>query len=988
MRACLRRLPLLCAFALIGLSPELAGQDGGGGSIRGKVTDSWRGNPVPAAIVTVRGTTLAAETDREGAYLVRGVPPGNHTLIVSRNGYERVVVSDVKVAPGVTTTADAKLGPIFFEMDAFQAVAEPIKEQKLEILQTRKKQAVVMDALGSEYIRQVGARSATDVARKITGVTVQDGKFIVVRGLSDRYTRSSLNGAEIPSADADKQAAQLDLITADMIKRMEVRKTFTPDMPGGFAGGAVNIVTKTFPDRFTFNFSAGVSYNANSNLRDDYAGSVRGGRDLLAMDDGLRQLPQELVSLYDALDRTGGSLTITLPSGRPFTVTGVNRGYIQNLENGGLFNLVWNPLIGENGEARLAKILGRVEPLSNFGPVLGNSGLNNRYTLNFGDNYKILGRESGFFAGINYNYNQFMTQDRQRRSFNTGTPGAINTDKITSVTNAVTSVKWGATFTTGIKPSETHELGFNFSRVQAADDFRANLFYDHPDFAGGVKEYQSVYTERTFRNFQLFGRHEFPELADLGLRWTSSLTDVSQEDPNQARALFGDQNATGVFESGQTGLEPANPQRIWREITENNLNNRLDLDLPFTLREVLEGRFSTGLYQSDSQREYREEGFAIAGSLIDTRNGVVDQTSFAATPNAELVQPLQLFDYDGERTIKAVYGMMELPLSRSLKLIGGGRLETTDLTVVSDRKDLAPGSAGKVVRVSRKQEDVLPALGLVYTPSDPWKLTLHWSETLARPTYREIANARFTDYQNLRFIDGNPDLKFSASKNYDIRLEYFPEEGEVISAGGFYKEISNPIEVRRIDSENPNFEYFNPESGLARVMGGEFEYRRNLSAWRDYLAHYTIGFNFTYIFSEVKNIEQSLRSGKRWAFRETRPLYDQSPIIANVDLNYDNPRTGIQANLNYNFRDRRLISVELNGPDLYEESVGTLNFSISKRFGKHRRFRIRFSARNLLDPLITTSIDREFQGYVDQGNPHRNSFRRGRTYGITLSYRF
>ena len=973
---------------LISLSRDVLGQNSEGGNISGKAIDSWQGNPVPAVIVSVRGTTLATETDGSGSYLVSGVPAGSYTLVFTKNGYERVVVPDVRVAAGVETKADAKLGPVFFEMDAFEAVTEPILEQNLEILQTRKKQAVVMDALGEDYISQISASDATDVAKKITGVTIQEGKFIVVRGLSDRYTSSSLNGAEIPSADADRQAAQLDLITADMIKRMEVSKTFTPDMPGGFAGGAVNIVTKTFPDRFTFNFSAGVSYNANNNLRDDFAGSERGGTDLLAIDDGLRELPQDLVTLYQALEDTGGSMTITLPSGAPFTVTGITRGYVQNLENGGLFNLVWNPLIGEDGEVRLGKILNAVDPLKQFGPVAGNSGLDNSYSLSFGDNYKILGKESGFFAGINYDYGQSMVQDRKRRSFDTGATGVIHSDKNTSVTNAMTSVKWGATFTTGIKPSEPHELGFNFSQVQAADDFRASLFYDHPDFAGGVQEYQSVYTERTFRNFQLFGRHEFPELADLGIEWTSSLTDVSQDDPNQARALFGDQNGTGAFESGQTGLEPANPQRIWRAINENNINNRFDLDLPYSIREVLEGKISTGLYQSESTRDYREEGFAISGSIVNTRDGTVDQGSVAATGNAELVQPLQLFDYDGERSVKAVYGMMELPVTEAIKLVGGGRLETTDLTVISVRKDLAAGSPGKTVTVSRQEEDVLPALGMVFTPTDKWKLTLHWSETIARPTYREIASARFTDYQNLRFIDGNPDLKFSASRNFDVRLEHFPKEGEVISTGVFYKEISDPIEVRRTDSENPNFEYFNPESGLARVMGAEFEYRRNLTVFRDYLANYSIGFNFAYIFSEVENIESTLKTGKKWAFRDTRPLYDQSPIIANADLTYNNPRSGIESTLSYNFRDRRLTSVELNGPDLYEESVGTLDFSIGKKFGRDKRFKVKFSAKNLLDPLITTSIDREFQEYVVAGNPHRNSFRRGRSYGLSMSYKF
>ncbi|MBL6763763.1 MAG: carboxypeptidase regulatory-like domain-containing protein [Verrucomicrobiae bacterium] len=987
LRAYLRRLPVILMLVLIAFSRDVLGQNSEAGAIKGQINDSWQGNPVPAVIVTVRGTTLGAETDGAGKYLLSGVPAGSHTLILSKNGYERVIIDNVKVVPGITTDANAKLGPIFFELDAFEATTEPIPDQKLEILQKRQKQSVVMDALGEEYIGQIGASDATDVAKRITGVTIQEGKFVVVRGLSDRYTSSSLNGAEIPSADSDKQAAQLDLIPAGMIKRMEVRKTFTPDLPGGFTGGALNIVTKSFPDRRFYEISAGMSYNENSHVRDDFAGSERTTSDYLAFDSigdgrGLRGISPALVDTYKTLEATGGRFAFTHPVSGSVFILPTTRSFIGNLNSSVpvIRDDVWLALIGETGPSRLRKILADSEPLKEFGPIETSSPLNSGFSLGFGDNYKILGKESGFSAGINYDQEFFMTQDRQRQEFQVGPVGTITPVNGGSITNGVTTVKWGANFTTGIKPSENHELGFNFFRVQAADDFRANILIDHLD--GPTREYQSVYSERSLQNFQIYGRHEFPELADLGLEWTTSISDVTQDDPNSSRAQYRQLAGVGPFVSDTSGLQPRTPTRVWREISENNFNNRVDLDLPFTIKESLEGVLSGGVYQSISSREYREEGYKLTGSLADNGTGTIGIDDIFASGGG--IEPAAgIFDYDGEREIEAFYSMAEVPVASWLRFVGGGRVETTDLSVSSLNKE-----TGVNTDIRREQLDVLPALGAVISPNEKLKLTLHWSQTLARPTYREIAQATFTDYENLRFVQGNTNLQFSAAANYDIRLEYFPKEGEVMSAGFFYKEIQNPIELRRINSEFPNYEYFNPESGKAVVWGVEAEYRRKLDLVSDYLANYTLGLNFAYIFSEVENVEAAFVAGKSWTFERFRPLFDQSPIVANGDLSYQNEASGIESSLSYNYRDRRLVSVTLDGPDLYENALGTLDFSFAKKFGKNRRWKLKFSARNLLNPQVRQSIDTKYAAFVTGGDPVNMSYRRGRSYGISLSYKF
>jgi hypothetical protein len=280
---------VLVGLLLAGRAPAQDGIEGG--SIAGSVTDSWDGTGVPQVVVTVRGTTLGTTTDATGRYRLEGVPPGDHILVFSKSGYSRATMSEVKVAPGITTPADAQLKPEYYEMETFEVVAEPGLEQNIELLADRQSAASLTDAIGSDMFSGLGVSDAAQALSKVTGATVADGKYAVVRGLADRYTFTTMNGMELPSADPDRKAFQLDLLPAKFIEKVDVRKTFTPDMSGGFAGGSVNIETRNYPDDFLFEMRASTAYNTQSSLRNDFLASDRSSTDWLGFDDGLRALP-------------------------------------------------------------------------------------------------------------------------------------------------------------------------------------------------------------------------------------------------------------------------------------------------------------------------------------------------------------------------------------------------------------------------------------------------------------------------------------------------------------------------------------------------------------------------------------------------------------------------------------------------------------------------------------------------------------------------
>lgn len=941
---------------LISLSRDVLGQNSEGGSISGKVTDSWQGNPVPAAIVTVRGTTLATETDGRGSYLVPGVPPGNYNIVVSKNGYERVIVGDVKVAIGVTTKVDAKMGPVFFELDAFEATSEPIPEQKMEIFSARKNLSGVADFLGAEDFSRLGVSDAAGAVSKVTGVTIKDGKYAVVRGLSDRYTSSSMNGAEIPSADPDRQAAQLDLFPSDMIERVEVKKTFSPDLPGGFTGGAINIVTKSFPDRQIFNYGIGLSYNDQSNLRDDFLGSNSGGHDFLGFDDGTRDLPAELVSPdFNQIntDIAFGQLFL-----RGIPVPAFMAAFNRN-----------NALANSFGD-------------SSFAPHAEDSPLNHNFNLSFGDQRSFLGKKAGFFAGLSYDHSYHGYVDRVRNRF--AGSDATQARRALRESRGSDSVAWGASFATGIKPSDTHELGFTFAYSQNTDDI-ATIAHGRSDQFPDVLGQTIEYNERHLQSYQLKGKHEFPGLRDIKFDWLTSIASTAQDVPD-LRMVEGVRNSTAVPYETDTSSSPQKPQRQFRNTQEANFNNKIDLTLPFTQWSNDEGALKFGLYQSVASRDFSIRGF----ELLD-ENDQVALVNGSPDPSLSMIRPIpgNYADSDAERTIEAGYAMAELPFWSRVKGTGGVRYETTAISM-STRDQLDPATSGAT---SLDKSSLLPAAGLIVTPTEDIKVHLNWSETIARPSFRELTPVPLVTTAGGRRVFGNADLELTTTVNYDLRVEWLPEPGQVYSVGAFYKEIAGPIEQVLINTDD-EIQYRN---GLdATLFGIECEVRRNLGVFSDSLESFEVGANYAFLLSEIQRTPLELNS-KASAYDDvesSRPMFDQPSFVVNADITHDSKLLDMVTTLSCNVAGRRLVLVNSRGPDTYLEPVPSLDLSITKRLGE--RWKLKFSAKNLLNPTVEEVFDREEvskviakQGaFLDGLNPVASSYRRGRTYGISLSYSF
>lgn len=933
------------------------------GSLSGVIIEGWDGRPLGGVTVTVRGTTLAATTDAQGRFQLNGIPAGDHVVRFSRSGYASAVVSDVRVVSGQGSTVNGTLRPEFFELEEYEVTAEVFQEQALAVLQERQDASAILEAIGSEQFRKLGVSDAADIMTKVTGTTVVDGKFAVIRGLGDRYNVTLLNGAEVPTADPYRRAAQLDMIPSGMIERVLVSKTFTPDLPGGFAGGAANIITRSFPEKLTLGVMLGTEYNTQATGNDDFLTYRGGSTDWAGFDDGSRGLPDALRNV------TGADLAA------PSRVSQETP---------------------EQAAARRQQA-DRVQAYLNafksyqFAPTTKAPPPNTVGSLSVGDTRKLGVGQLGYLASVTYSRKFSFYDDGYTAKYRNADADAEPYESYVD-SRSLTEVNWSGVVSLGYKLSEDHEFGFNFIYNRNAEDLARRQTGSRPENLPGVVVDRSTlyWTERHLQNIQLLGRHDFPDWAEMHVDWIVSIAGTGQDEPDQRYFNYGrNANFTGNFVNNNALPEPSVPTRNFRTLDESNLSARFDDTLKLRIFANRETELGMGTSVSFSDRTFEQKSFAFETGIPENQDpwtGRGDPNSYFNPENLQYTttvttrgatnyvfprrfqtQQFGDFSYRGSQDVLAGYFKIEQPITDWLKIIGGLRPEGTDLRLdsVSNRGNTNSGI---------QRLDVLPAAGLVFTLRTNMSVRLSYSDTVARPTYREFAPYESYDPFGDEIVRGNPNLTMSDIRNYDVRWEWFPAPGAVLSVSGFYKELKNPIEKVIVTFGGGIVGFENREE--ATVYGVELEARHKLDVIDDLLADFSLGFNFSYIISEVPLTEQERINDPDSP--DPRQLYDQSEWIINTDLSWDNERWGTTATVAFNWAAPRIYLVDVGGPDIFEHPPMTLDFFLTQKLSKH--WKLRFSGKNLLNP--------DYQRTYGEERDQRlySSHSRGMVFGLQLSY--
>jgi outer membrane receptor for ferrienterochelin and colicin len=910
------------------------------GTLSGTVLDAATGEPVIRATVVIIGTRLGAYTNTSGAYVIRNVPVGTYSIKVTNIGYAAHEVTGITVEAGKTVGQDVSLTEQTISKDTVRVTARANRQSESSALVERKRSVTVSDAISAEQIARVPASDAGDAMKRVTGVSVVGGKYVVVRGLAERYSATQLNGVNLPSPEPEKKVVPFDIFPSSMISRLTTVKTFTPDNPGDFAGGLVKISTKDYPESFLFNASASTGFDTETQGADAlaYAG---GGTDYLGIDDGTRGLP-----------------------------AGVSPGRRTTTEE-------------------QASLLGRFRN-NVFTPRTTSLPVNQSYNLSIGNQFDI-GFPLGFLISGSYANSSTYRVTSESYPLLSETNGQHDLRYDYTTRRAERSTLWGGLFSLTVQPSPEHKLSIKAIYNHTSDDESriAEGFYNQST-TGDIRSTRLRFLERSIASAQLEGEHKLEGFLNSKVDWRAAISAANRYEPdNRSTTYF--RWSDGIYRFANNF--GSNNGRFFSDLNDNESNVGLDWTIPFATWSDVQARLKLGGLVRSRSREFSARRF-IYGTETS------DPAALALAPE-ELFTPEKIRagfitfndetqktdNYSAEESITAGYAMVDLPIAGPLRMIAGARFERWDLDL--EPINLFTGLRDTALAAHRDVSDILPSVNFIYSIGDAMNVRASFSQTLARPEFRELAPFRFDDYRQSTY--GNPSLERTKIMNYDLRWEWFPRAGEVVAVSTFYKSFTNPIEqFYLVGGSDVAVESANANTAVS--YGAEFEVRRALDFVTEALSEFSVGANLTLVKSEVTFTEGELVKifdgvsvndySSQTLTSTSRPLQGQSPYVINASIGYDNYDWGTSATLLYNIFGERLSIVGTNRiPDAYEQPRGSLDLTIAQRLPSG--LQLKLTGRNLLNEDYL--LHQEFAN-GEKVETERYSLGRSLTLGIAYSF--
>jgi TonB-dependent receptor len=943
----------ICAINLFSLrlfaqSASNAAPQAAVGTISGKVSDAEGGDILRGATVQVLDTKKGAYTDVKGTYSIKGLAAGKYTLKFNFIGYTSKTVQDVEVKAGETAQLNIVLVSAVKKTEEVVVSVKRVNDNAAAGLAQRKNAAQVSDGISEAEIKKLPDSDAGQALKRIPGVTLVGDKFIYVRGVSERYSNTTLNGAALTSTEPDKKAFAFDMFPAEFLQNANVAKSFTPDLPGNFAGGLVQLNTIDFPERFFLKASISTSYNDNVTLQSNRFSTYEGGsRDWLALDDGTRSLPTSAPANRRATD------ALLRKAGDPND----NDGAANWVELGQSFNSnVWK-------QRQISA------------PVNAGIGLAFATPITLGDN-----EELGIVANLNYN-NAYSINTMSRNGILASGERQFTTDG----QQATQSAGWGGLFNLALKFGGNSSITFKNIYNRSMDNEVVALDGSDVGQNRDRRYYSAQFVEKTLYSGQLGGEHTFTALGNSLLDWRVGYSSSRRDEPDFRRLRYsrtlgnmnedfradiqatqqGDGTIAGRFYSGLSDV-----------LSTGSFNFTLPLENNIKLK--------TGYLFERRDRSFgaRSMTIILARAILTDVPTNLDLTQSPGTLLSKdnfrgdglgISEDSKPSDaYTADETLHAGYLMGDVPFQigdLDLRIIGGVRVESNiqRLNSFDDQ--------GSPIQRSPAFFDILPSLHLVYKVTKDANIRLSATRTLSRPSLREFAPFAFFDFQSQSRVAGNPNLIRSLINNFDVRYEWFIAPGEVFAVSGFYKTFENAIE-ETIQPGSVIARTFTNASGIASNYGMEVEFRKTFGFIAPALESLSFNGNVALINSSL-TISQG-------TVTETRQMWGQSPYSINAGLSYVIPDIGTSFNVGYNRFGQRIVQVAQLGvyetrngasPHVFELPRDVVDISIMQSFGG---LDIKFLVRDLLNQeLVWEQIGTRIATNL-----------RGRTFSVGLSYRF
>jgi TonB-dependent receptor len=824
----------------------------------------------------------------------------------------------------------------------------------------------VSDGVSAESIKKTPDKTTSDVLKRVSGASIQDNKFVIIRGLNDRYNAAYINGAPLPSSESDRKAFSFDIFPANLLDNLIVLKTASPDLPADFAGGIINITTKSIPEKNYNSFSLTTGYNSITTFQQGY--TYAGGKfDWIGLDDGTRAIPKNLPSTFEMKKGNIGEQA-------------TNASFIKNDWGLKTFNALPN-LSFQYTNSHTAKF----------------------YKMDFGS-----------LTALTYNNSNSFSESIRREFDNASVVGMKPQQQYElSDKNYTKQVLAGILANFALRINENNTIGFkNLYNINTED--RVTI-------RNGIREFESnpqllersnarAFTQNKLYTGQFTGDHLLPA-SKIKIHWIGSMSNINRSIPNLRRMMY-TKPSSGIDPSEPapvfiasipiSGSTPSTGGNIFYSDNKENIYSfNSDFTLPLNFKKIaVTNEIKAGMGYQYRNRDFNVRQLGLTQYKI-VGGGVNFDQNLLLLPEDQIFAPEHMGimsnglggfkleeqtkfndSYKANSSLGDLFIMSDTRIKERLRLVYGVRVEDFKMTLHTFEDD------GSAIDTSFNKVDILPSINFIYSISKFQNIRLSYSNTVSRPEYREIAPFGFYDFVTNYTTRGNPSLKRALIYNYDARYEIYPGKGQVFSVSLFYKSFKDAIEQVTVANTTPEINFANVAK--AKNYGMELEVRLLLASIFN-VSEKNVLLNSLTLYSNLALIKSDINvTDVQGSLPEKRPLQGQSPFIINSGLQYANDKKHFTASVSYNLIGRRIAIVGNSlEPSIWENGRSILDLQLAKTFLKNNNLEIKL---NIKDGLAQKQIfyqDINMNKSLDLVDDNIISeVKNGRIVSIGASYKF
>ncbi len=901
------------------------------GSIKGKIISTSSGLALPNATLTLIEKSKSTAADQNGNFSFSKLAPGSYSIKCTYSGFLEKVIYEIIVRDGDNTSITISLDEKTSEAVVVRSTqrVKAAGETVASLLIAQKNNASVSDGITTEQIKKTPDKSTSDVLKRVSGASIQDDRFAVIRGLNDRYNAALINGAPLPSTESDRKAFAFDIFPSALLDNLVIYKTATADKTGEFAGGVIDITTKSIPAKNFTSISFGNGYNTLITGKNRYYSENKGKKDWLGIDDGKRAMPKGVPSPQEIKNVLSFAQKAELAKLFGNYKWGIKKDYTTKP------NFSFQLSKGINIEKKKEEFFGGLFSINYF----------HNYTLASGDRNSY--DSPSYLMDPNDTINKQPVQRARYKD-------SVYNDEIVLAALANFSIK--------INNRHKISLKNNFS---VNTDNKLIKRQGNPDYDGDsssvIKEVVRWFTSNQIFSTQLSGEHLL--FKKTKINWLGAYSKVKREIPNLSR--------TGGPITSPPSQTTGSGTMFFSTSNENITSFKADISQPYSFMKSSQNIIKIGGGYQIRKRDFTSR--LLGFTEYNDNNGVVFDNSLLALPEDQIFLRQHLgklsngkggfmlgdgtlpnSDYNASSALTHFYIMNDQRLYKLFRLIYGLRVERFNQKL-SSLKNL-----NETVDINSVVTDLLPSVNFAYAVTPKTNIRLSYSKTINRPEFRELAPFLFFDYQTTYTFEGTESLKRAIINNYDFRYELFPGKAQLISFSAFYKDFKNPIEIVSLPNTTNQTKYINTTS--AKVYGAEAEFRILLSSLlgikkeNSFTGRFTLSANASYLKSSVKLADSLFGYSAAQLFKD-RALLGQSPYILNGSIGYNDEKNGFSATISANrVGDRIYVAGTFNTADIYEKARTILDFQCAKTFLKDA-IELKFTAKDILSQNISFYFD-------------------------------